>query len=236
MVLSCLGGTLSAAKEATPAAKTVFRRLGKLFGFGGSDTRAFPTDIAGTILVQLRLVHMYILLSPVAIPALGLWLTFTTICSWPKISIQWLTFLFRAAEITVCGMHIALSPVASDDEPGGNGSWLEKGLVCLLSIVGWIFLICCACILEPDPFGGALVMIVVSIIALKTPHEKAWRGCILVFAIALVVVMLSAPILSVSGLLVYIEGTLTTHACRHSGDDGASTMHTWEIEPSSFAF
>lgn len=187
-LLSCSASTISAWSEARPLFRSLFpRRRAR----AANQSAVFSLQ---RFLVLLRKWQMRLIMSPFMAPTLALVVTHATICSWPKSTTRWLTFLLRVAQITACMTHTVSAWLAPNPMPQYAATMLEKVSACAFSAVGWLCLLCCAKILDPGAYGAALVVVIVTLVALKAPNERAWRGCILVFWGALAVILITASV------------------------------------------
>lgn len=156
--------------------------------------------------------------SPVVLPAFLLWATHSTICSWPQECTDRLALLLRVMATSICVMHLVRAPTDAESEAAasakGNGSeqgdaggggggggdgtiWPYKVFVGACALAAWTFLLLTSLIVldrqrEDSPEGLIVMVLVATMVALRTPHEKSWRGLMLVFWAALLAVLVNA--------------------------------------------
>eukprot|EP00903_Cladosiphon_okamuranus_P006146 g6047.t1 len=122
----------------------------------------------------------------------------TTICSWPKECTDRLLFLLRVVATTVCATHLLRPSLPEPDAPargsngdssrGGSTTWANKVFVCLCSMAAWTLLLLCCLIVfgrQESSEGILAVVLIVTVVALRTRREKTWRGLVLLFWVAL---------------------------------------------------
>ncbi|CAN0159552.1 unnamed protein product [Scytosiphon promiscuus] len=176
-----------------------------------------PSFSLESVIASVRAGPTRVICSPVVLPAFLLWVTHSTICSWPKECTDRLALLLRVMATAVCVMHLVRAPAEAeseaatrtgdgDDDGGGEGdvggsgdgtAWPYKVFVGACSLAAWGFLLLTSLIVldrhkEDSPEGLVLMLLVATAVALRTPHEKSWRGLMLVFWAALLAVLVNA--------------------------------------------
>lgn len=139
--------------------------------------------------------------SPVILPTFLLWITSSTICSWPKECTDRLLFLLKVLATTVCTTHILRPSLPEADAPsrsngdGGPTTRANKVFVCVCSLAAWTLLLRCCLIVfgnQESPEGILAVVLVVTVVGLRTRREKTWRGVTLLFWVALLTILVNA--------------------------------------------
>lgn len=173
-----------------------------------------PTFSLQSIIASVRAGSTQAVYSPVVLPAFLLWVTHSTICSWPQEYTDWLAVLLRVMMTAISIMHLVRAPTGVESEAvtsarddgsergdaggggGGDGTtWLYKVFMGACSLAAWTFLLLTSLLVldrqrEDGPAGLIAMVLVVTIVALRTPHEKSWRGLMLVFWMALLLFVL----------------------------------------------
>ncbi|CAM9507310.1 unnamed protein product [Ectocarpus fasciculatus] len=224
---------VSAGREAVPVIRKGWlrRRMsrGKNASSAGAaaaaESPAQGLSLRG-VLASIRSGPTRVVCSPVVLPTFALWMTYSTICSWPKECTERLAFLLEVLAATVCTMHLARSPAAavaaaaaaaendlrSSSIQHGNealvvaeggsaavvATWIGRALVCACSVAAWAFLLQCCLVVfgrRASSEGILVAVLVVTAVALRSPHEKSWRGLMLAFWVALLAVLLNAAAL-----------------------------------------
>lgn len=155
------------------------------------------------VITLIRSGPTQVVCSPVILPTFVLWMTHSTICSWPKECTDRLVFLLKVSATTVCTTHLmqpslpkAGAPAQGNaDDSSGSTAWVNKAFVCVCSSAAWtLLLLCCLIVLgHQESSEGILAMVlVVTIVALRTRHERTWRGLMLVFWVALLAILVNA--------------------------------------------
>lgn len=215
MGLGMTHSVVSATREAIPVIRKGWlrRKMSQRGKGAAADAPAAAQDYCSLqgVIMLIRSGPTQVVCSPVILPAFLLWMTHSTICSWPKECTDRLALLLKVLATTVCTTHLIMRPPAPEaDAPpprqgaggvggGGGGrksaiSWPRKVLVCVCSLTAWTLLLMCSLVVlghQESPEGILVAFLVVTLVALRTPHEKTWRGLMLVFWAALLAVLVN---------------------------------------------
>lgn len=166
-----------------------------------------------SVIASIKAGPTLLICSPVVLPAFLLWVTHSTICSWPQECTDRLALLLRVTATAIGVMHLVRAPTESvaaigtrenggsdedDFSGGGDGiAWPQKLFAGACSLAAWGFVLLTSLIVldrrpEDSPEGLIVMVLVATTVALRTPHEKSWRGLMLVFWAALLAVLVNA--------------------------------------------
>eukprot|EP00752_Nemacystus_decipiens_P007518 g6718.t1 len=196
---------VSASREALPVIRKGWlrRKMSRSkSAMAASSSTQDCCSLQGVIML-VRSGPTRVVCSPVILPAFLLWMTRSTICSWPKECTDPLVFLLKVSATTVCTTHLMRPSLPGTGAParGGNGdsganstALANKVFVFVCALAAWTLLLPCCLIVfgQRESSEGILAMfLVVTTVALRTRREKAWRGLMLLFWVALLSILMS---------------------------------------------
>ena len=205
-VLLGLGMThsvVSASREALPVIRKGWlkRKMSRSKSAMAASSSTQDYSLRGVITL-VRSGPTRVVCSPVMLPTFLLWMTHSTICSWPKECTDRLVFLLKVSATTVCTTHLMRPSLPEADAPargsGGDSSssgsttLANKVFVCVCALAAWTLLLPCCLIVfghQESSEGILAVVLVVTIVALRTRREKTWRGLMLLFWVALLAIL-----------------------------------------------
>lgn len=213
---------VSASREAIPVIRKGWLRRKMSSGKSASAAAALAAPAQDCYSLQglialVRSGPTRVVCSPVVLPAFLLWTTHSTICSWPKGCTDGLAFLLRVSATAVCAAHLlrqqrpppdpaapagsaaARGSTAASGGSGGGGltatPWPTGLFLCACSLAAWALLLLCSLVVlgrRESPEGVLAVTLAVTLVALRTPRERTWRGLTLLFWVALLAVLVAA--------------------------------------------
>lgn len=205
MGLGMTHSVISASREALPVIRKGWlkRKMsrGKSAAAAPSSTQDYSLQ---GVITLIRSGPTRLVCSPIILPTFLLWMTHSTICSWPKECTDRLVLLLKVMAMTVCTTHLmrpslheaeADSPTRGSNEGGGSITWGGRVFVYLCALAAWtLLLLCCLTVFRhQESFQGILaVVLVTTIVALRTRREKTWRGLMLLFWVALLAILVNA--------------------------------------------
>lgn len=204
---------VSAGREAVPVIRKGWLRRRMIRGGRNASSAAAPSSSSSPaakglglslrgVLASIRSDPTRVVCSPVVLPAFVLWMTYSTICSWPKECTERLSFLLEVLAAMVCTMHLARAPaaaaaVAAENDPQSSSTrhgneavllvervnsavvatkWISRALVCACAVAAWwAFLLLCGLVVfgRRESSEGILVdVLVVTAVALRAPARS----------------------------------------------------------------
>lgn len=198
---------VSASREALPVIRKGWLKR-KMSRNSKSATAAPASSAQGYslqgVITLVRSGPTRVVCSPVILPTFLLWMTYGTMCSWPKECTDRLVFLLKVLATAVCTTHLMRPSSPEADAPargGGDGGGSTTTLVannvfvCVCSLAAWTLLLLCCLIVfghQESTEGILAVVLVVTVVALRTRREKTWRGLMLLFWVALLALLVNA--------------------------------------------
>lgn len=194
---------VSASREALPVIRKGWlkRKMSRSKSATAAPSSSRYYSLQGVITL-VRSGPTRVVCSPVLLPTFLLWMTHSTICSWSKECTDRLAFLLKVAATAVCTTHLmrpslpgAQAPARGNDASCESTQLANKAFVCVCSLAAWTLLLLCCLIVfvhQERSEGIMAVVLVVTVVALQTRRERAWRGLMLQFWVALLAILVNA--------------------------------------------